>query len=443
MSPPKTSPTLRKAIELLNAEAQAQLDRHPWGHLLAGRREALRLPLELVLNARPEELPKLAARAQEGIDEALQAVLAHQAVVRPGHVYCLRCAGAELSPSSRAPSSRDPSSRTPSAGSQSAAVQHAPCQHTQPPGSQDVFTGYGPTGIPRFTDLGQWLLERQDPRVDDLYQEPPRLVTVVSTGPELTGEVLSAYRDQQTGYRLHGQVAAGWFSLPDPQGNRRPMAVTLQIVSTHGRRGSRGHPRFTLNVVCTGPDGESLEELYGRIGKLPWAGPLRWGQEALASVEAAAARRRPGQRTKSSAKRSSGKKQQQRLEGILGGIARRLEKGRRAHRRRTQHAQQRHDEGGRPTSMALADLRVAGAEQLLFDTRQETLVVLGERGRAHVFNPEGKLVTSVRYAPPAIERRRQNRRWRPATAAEIATLEKHLGMASGYRSGASDSSPET
>ena len=25
----------------------------------------------------------------------------------------------------------------------------------------------------------------------------------------------------------------------------------------------------------------------------------------------------------------------------------------------------------------------------------------GERGRAHVFSPEGKLVTSVRYNPPA------------------------------------------
>jgi hypothetical protein len=429
LTPPNTSPALRKAVELLNAEAQARLDRHPWGHLLAGRRETLHLPLELLLNARPEELPKLAQRLQEGLEEALRAVLAHQAVVRPGQAYCLRCAGSE--PSSTP--GHDPRR-------QEAQSPEAQCGHARPPRPQDVFTGYGPTGIPRFTDLGQWLLERQDPRVDALYQEPPRLVTIVSTGEELTGDLLSAYRDDETGYRLHGQVAAGWFSVSDAQGNRRPLAATLQIVSSRGRRGGRERPRFTLNVVCTGPDGEPLEELYNRVGNLPWTGPLRWGQEALGSVEAAVARRGSQKRKGSAQKKPAAKKLEQRLQGILGGIARRLEKDRRAHRRRTQHAQQRHDEGGRPTSMALADLRVAGADQLLFDTRQETLVVLGERGRAHVFNPEGKLVTSVRYAPPSIERRRQNRRWRPATATEIATLEKHLGMASGYRSGSAGSS---
>jgi hypothetical protein len=79
--------------------------------------------------------------------------------------------------------------------------------------------------------------------------------------------------------------------------------------------------------------------------------------------------------------------------------------------------------------MALADLRRTGREGLLFDTRHETLVALGDRGRAHVFNLEGKHVTSIRYSPPAIEKRKQQGRWRPAKAEEISGLEKGLGMA--------------
>ena len=69
---------------------------------------------------------------------------------------------------------------------------------------------------------------------------------------------------------------------------------------------------------------------------------------------------------------------------------------------------------------------MAREEELLFDTRRETLIVLGERGRAHVFNQAGKLVTSIRYSPFSIERRRKNGIWRPATSAEIRAFKEHL-----------------
>ncbi len=76
--------------------------------------------------------------------------------------------------------------------------------------------------------------------------------------------------------------------------------------------------------------------------------------------------------------------------------------------------------------MALADLARATPENLLFDTRRETLVVVGERGRAHVFNRDGKLVTSVRYNPAVIEKRRQNGIWRQAAREEVDTLRQRL-----------------
>jgi hypothetical protein len=72
--------------------------------------------------------------------------------------------------------------------------------------------------------------------------------------------------------------------------------------------------------------------------------------------------------------------------------------------------------------MALADLARATPENLLVDTRRATLVVVGDRGRAHVFNQQGKLVTSVRYSPAIIEKRRQNGLWRLAGAEEVSAL---------------------
>lgn len=115
-----------------------------------------------------------------------------------------------------------------------------------------------------------------------------------------------------------------------------------------------------------------------------------------------------------------------RLLGVLNGLARRLEKDRRAAERKTHHARERHAQGDRPTDMALADLARAGDEAVLVDRRQDTLVVLGERGRTHVFSAEGKHVTSIRYPPEAIERRRQRDLWRPAAPEEVAALREKL-----------------
>ena len=107
-------------------------------------------------------------------------------------------------------------------------------------------------------------------------------------------------------------------------------------------------------------------------------------------------------------------------------MARRLDKDRRGKERRTLHGQRRHAEGDRPTRLALADLARATPENLLVDTRRETLVVVGDRGRAHVFNQAGKLVTSVRYSPAVIEKRRQNGLWRQAGAEEVRVLREQV-----------------
>ncbi|HZF10936.1 MAG TPA: hypothetical protein VFE33_19275 [Thermoanaerobaculia bacterium] len=378
---------LRAALKLLADEVRERIDHHPLGHLIAGRGEPLDLNLALPTALRDGSLERSARDASEAIQEALQTLLAHSAIHQPGRVYCLRC-------------------------------DTAGCVHAVPADGRQVFTGYGPTGLPRYRDFGQWLLERHDPRIDLLYREPPQLVALASPGEELTGNLIPLFGQpgrpggSGVGYRLHGQVAVGWYHDRGLGGLPRAFAVSFQILSSRPRDGRR---RFGLNVIGTGPGGEPLENLFDRVGEIPWADPVRWAQTALDGIEHAVHRRR-----------ASAEVIEPRLAGILAGLARRLEKGFRGKERRTRHAERRHHEGDRPTRMALADLARAAREDLLFDTRSEALVVVGDRGRAHVFSRDGKLVTSVRYNPASIEKRRQSGLWRPAAEEEVSRLKRRL-----------------
>lgn len=378
----ETPPRVHQAVRLLTEEVRERLDRHPWGHLLAGRREALPLTLTLptLLQERTETLGSLAAEASDALDGVIQALLTHRATIRPGAVYCLRCETAE-------------------------------CEHATPTGLRQVFAGYGKTGIPRFEDFGQLLLELQDPRVDRLFGGAPEPLTRTFTDRELTAGLLPAYRDAERGYRIHGQVAAGWFAVPDPSGRPHTLAVTLQVVSTRAEGASRR--RFSLNVLGLGPDDEPLEHLYDRLPEVPWRDSVLWAQRILDTMS------RPGKKGKG---RKGTKSLKKRIDGMLASIARRLERKQRSKERKTRHARERHAQGDRPTPMALPDLARASKDQILVDVRAETLVVLGDKGRAHVFSPEGKLVTSVRYNPASIERRRERGQWRPAEKEEAQAL---------------------
>jgi hypothetical protein len=388
-------------MQLLADEARERIDLHPLGHLLAGRGEPLDLHVAVPTALREGRIEQMSRDAGEALQAALQELIEHTAVFQPGRIFCFRC-------------------------------QSAGCEHAVPETGRQVFTGYRGTGAPRFQDFGQWLLQRRDPRVDLLYRDPPQLAAVVSPESELTADLLPAIRGTRVaGYRLHGQVAVGWYLAPDlaSSGSRRPLspvAVTLQVISSRAQEG-RHRRRFGLNVIGTGPAGEPLDHLWDRLGEIPWGDAVRWAQTVLGGVEHQLAK---GPRT-------PGKVIEARLDGLLQALGRRLEKGSRGKERRTQHAQQRHRDGDRPTRMALADLARAAPADLLVDTRRETLVVVGDRGRAHVFNQQGKLVTSVRYSPAVIERRRQNGLWRPAAADEVKVLRERVALSANDQNGES------
>ncbi len=376
---------MHHVLKLLTDEVRERIDRHPLGHLLAGRGEPMDLHLTIPTALREGKLEQAAREAEEAVQAAVTALLEHGSVFQPGRVFCLRC-------------------------------QSSGCEHAAPSDARQVFIGYASSGVPRFRDFGQWLLERRDPRVDLLYREPPQLIAAVSLEQDLSGDLLPVDQNGGSGgYRIHGQVAVGWYRSPDSNGHRRPLAVSFQVISSRPRGQRR---RFGLNVIGSGPGGEPLEHLWDRLGQIPWNDPVRWTQSVLTGIEHQLAK----------APRTPHQVVDQRLDGLVNALARRLEKGARGKERRTQHAERRHQEGDRPTRMALADLARATPESLFYDTRRETLIVLGDRGRTHVFNQDGKLVTSVRYEPAAIEKRRHNGIWRPAGDGEVAALrEKAMG----------------
>lgn len=371
-----------EALRLLADLADSQLARHPWGHLVRSRPAAINLSLALPLGTSEEDLAELATQLQAALDAGLEEQVAHAASFLPGRVYCLRC-------------------RSPQ------------CEHSSPAEPRQVFAGYGPTGSPRFLDFGQWLLDRRDPRIEQLFADAPVLVTLVANEPDLTRELLPAFRDAERDFHVCGQVAAGWYRIPDPTGRPHALAVTFQVVSSRPRGGRR---RLGLNILGRGPEGESLDHLHDRLGVIPWTGAVRWGQSVLGKLGLSV--RGKGGISEAALGR--------RIEGLLQGLARRLEREERARDRRTHHAEFRHTEGSRPTRMAVLDLSRAAPDQILFDTRRGTLVVLGDRGRTHIFSIAGKLITSVHYAPATIARRRESGLWRRATAAEAAPLQAIL-----------------
>lgn len=383
-SPPDASDAISLALRLLAKELQHRMRRHPATHLLDGGRESVELKLRIPTLNRDGWVEKARQTTSDSIDEALGRILIHRSVFQPGLIYCLRCASTR-------------------------------CDHAAPTRSTDVFAGYSPSGVPRFWDFGQWLLGRQDSRVDHLYRTPPGLVAHVATGSDLTRDLLPAFRDADSGYHIHGQVAAGWYKFPTDAGLTDSLALTFQIVSTRPREGRR---RFGLNLIGKAPGEEPLENLFDRVGEIPWQSATRWTQQILRDIERSTARS-PG---------PTDEQLEKRLDGLLKGLARRLEHQRRSQDRKTRHAQKRHREPERPTRKALADLEQARGDSILVDTRRDTLIVLGERGRAHVFNRAGRLVTSIRYSPDSIDRRRERGVWKPATEEQIGALRKQVSL---------------
>lgn len=353
------------AYDALVRLARDRLSRTGGGHLLEATLESIPLRLDLPLRGEGADADRFAETVIGMVDGFLDDAVQHAAAFRPGHAFCLRCGASD-------------------------------CEHSAVPSARHVFTGYSPTGIPRWIDFAQACLDRRREEVDRLFEDPPAFVTWLDSPEILEGKVVRAFRGEGR-FELLGQVVAGFYPLRTREGEGRGvLALTFQAAASRGRHGGR---RVALNVLGRSPQGGALDLLWDREDAIPWRAAVRWAQGALSTLS----RRRAEESGPSS-----------RVESILKGLARRLERDRRARGRRTRHAEARHASGERPTRKAHEDARRAEVREVLFDERNGTFVVPGERGRTHFYTAAGRLVSSVRYTREAVARKIKLGLWKEA-----------------------------
>jgi hypothetical protein len=385
---PGASPPPAAAVELgrrlhadVVAEVRRRLARSPGGHLVNGRLDDLELRLRVSLSPGEAGAERLAADLDAAIAGFVEETVEAAAAFRPGRAFCHRCESAE-------------------------------CLHSAPGALREVFAAYTATGVPLWADFGQLCLDHRHPRIDRLYDETrPEILLLELDGGALKAGLLPEFHRSARRHDVAGELCAGFFPLPGLRGGERGVALTFQVVVT--RRGRAGR-RVGLNLIAGGPAGEAAIAAAPPAAK-PWRGALLWGQAQLAGLS-----RRSGRVP------IPDEVLDERVRGILRGLRRRIERDLKGRGRRTLHAEERHRSGERPTRKAVDDLREAAADAVFVDARHETLVVLGERNRAHFFSPDGRLVSSVHYPRETIARKIRLGHWKPAPAAALAELRVRL-----------------
>lgn len=292
---------------------------------------------------------------------------AARGIYQDGHVYCFEC-GSSL------------------------------CDHSTPQASREVFDGYSQTGRPVWRDFGQILLARKDEQVEQLYQERPRLCTLILDTAQLRARQLSIFgRDSKT-YAILGQLSAGYFFLEDwdPRIHEDDrFALSWQVVES---RNAGGTPELHLNSLGAIPGRPTLDELRADAR-------FQWIHRAVAQARNQLSRgrtqnRHSGQVPSNHACPTS----------CLKSLASTLHQGQRQQERRTRHAQERRAVQ-RPVHKAMDDVVHAPAERFFMDLKHHSVVVLGPRSRCHIFAHNGKHITSFTIAQDAVRMRMRKKRW--------------------------------
>jgi hypothetical protein len=291
-----------------------------------------------------------------------------------------------------------------------------------------VFRGYSSTGVPEWYEFIQALVEVKDERVDQLYARPPRSLCLVQTGHQLREKQLASFGKESHSYAILAQVVAGMFHLPSSVvGNKggSATAITVQAVET---RGARGQVQVRLNTVVGGVSPEKWMELLVSEWHPVLGRALDDAGRGMESVERRLRTAMEGGRTGAALGEIF-----RDVPRILRRFARTVEQGGRQAVRRTRHAQERR--GERPVHKALDDARGALDEALYFDEKTQGRVVCGPAGRTHVFNAEGRHVTTFSLPPDGAAFRLRTQRWRRLTTEEMtsfrARVKAHLSSGNG------------
>ncbi len=326
--------------------------------------------LRLKLSATGKPVPSTRSLFDQ-LADSVESLTRREATFPRGHVYCHRC-------------------------------RSFTCKHSLPVDSRHVFAGYTQTGEPSWREFATVLLERRDPRIDQLYKTQPSPVALLQDARELTQEQLAVYGKWSRDFQILGQVALGYLPISE-NGNRVSLAVCFQAVQTGGITGPS-----ILNIVGTIPDrGPAVEFLESRPDPRISNALLTTRRllRDLTLLECSRRRRSALLRTKATA--------------ILQRLSRNLERIFRQRQRRTRHSQVRHLDRRRPAATAFRDALQADKESIFRDVEERTWVVIGPKNRVHIFNDNALHVTSVVYQGETIRQRTRHGKWLEPREAEL------------------------
>lgn len=284
------------------------------------------------------------------------------------------------------------------------------CVHARPPDGRHVFFRYGATGKPVWKELTEACLAWGEERVDVLHADPPGLLVVQRAAAELNEDLIAGFGKNDPIYSLLGEVVCGYFRLtPDEAGADERGAYSVHVVGSK----RPGGLRLRLNVI--GPE----RSLAGHEGFPEW-----WNRHALRDAvrEARDRLRALELRTGGKGRRIVRREVEAEVDAILNRLRTAIERLHRPRSHRTRHAQARQLGGDRPTHTALTDAVRAADDRVLFEPGRGTVIVLGPKGRVHVFSPDGRHVTSLHHRRESIDRKVDREQWVPCEEATARTF---------------------
>jgi hypothetical protein len=276
------------------------------------------------------------------------------------------------------------------------------CVHVMPENQRTVFVGYSATGKPRWMTFLDVCLKIRPSGMDGLFQDRATVVAITFSDRDLHEERLPEFIGDPENAGVLGQVIVGFLqsSLKGSASDTDKRALTVQIL---GRSDVPTQVRYSMNIL-----GFNLSEIHAAAaeqGPREPAERIRRVLARLASRLAAAEQNLATlEGTPTERRREFIRRTLHRLRGDFDQIFR-------SRHRRTKHAQVRHEGGERPTRTVWNDARSFPIERVLYDVQHDTFIVLGKRGRAHVFAADGRHVTSLRLAPDEVEKKTRRGRW--------------------------------
>lgn len=280
--------------------------------------------------------------------------------------------------------------------------------YSRPADPRQVLVGYGLEGRPRYADLVTLAIERKHEAVDDLLAGKQGAVSFVETGAEVTDGVRPAFDPDTVPYRLIAQTISGLFESTE-EGRR--VALTIQVLAHDGPDGKLHlilHPVSAVDLMDL-PDPGIRKILRNFQHKLTQIAKEIDGKRAAGEeIDVAEAVLSP-----------------------LRELARRLSQDAKNRERKTGHARERSAQGQRPTQLAFPEALSARDHHIHIDNEEQTFVVVGKKGRIHVFSPDGRHVTTVVMPPASLRQRVKSGRWRLAEPAERGSFREAIAGRAG------------